>query len=973
MKSFKIKVKESYKKRREKMRKRLLLIMLLVLSFGLFACDQTTEPTKPSTGGTTPTETQPDPTPSATERDTIAPLLDVVPAEVNIEYNQDYDLMTGVSARDNIDGHITDQVEVDDGGFDNKVPGVYTITYSITDSSGNKTTKTRTITVAEMRTTIEIHGDQYPILYNPQLMTRGNSYYPFDLTRVTVFQQEYADWLYENNSQRFAAFWSIVLIVDAELNIVEIRDFNTNQFNADGVGPGVTWSTGTPTTANAEWAQVYGMLANMDVPKGGYVVVFINDGANGAGSPREFGSRTLLDGIGGLEAIGTKIALHNLPDDQDFNPDNTYPIIKLSEEVENTGLNAIKFDKGIDITAELGEDLLGGVTVWHETEENLEPILQELYYIDSNQDFIPITIAEIDSNSSHVYGAVYVVTDSKGNIETETRRFYFAGESEVPTEPDSNVAYRVFVGEESFPVGINDYDFSDSAGIGVVKDRALIYTKAYLESLENFDQPNEEGTEWPEGINYTLQYGFLVIVDAQGKVLQVILAHGEVVTWDETEEKIVMSEAGTVSATAQQIGILDRIPEGGYLYLFQNMGGDQEVRSFGYKHVVGFDAPADRELEDPFKVNPFADDFNIFYRLTGFDYVENFSFEGGFPDGEVLILSKDHLLTLENFDKPNAEGTEWPAGKTYTIGWRVMAVTDADGKVVRIRSSITGTDITWDSENDVMKGASWANIPESGQLGIMEHIPDGGYLYVFTGDTRDLGYQMLLGIRTVAGWEWDEGPRLITDATINPFDDEYALGKGTVSYGLPMPVEPTKPTEPTEPAVNHVLVNGETYPARKDDYNFDASGGIGAITDKAFVFSKAYLETFENFGEPNEGETAWPAGRNYTFQYSFVVIADADGKVVQIIRTSGDVLVWDSDAEEIKVLETIPNNLQHVGILDRIPEGGFVFLFQNSGAPNNAIRLFGELAFLGVPHASEDPFTVNPFADGFKVEYIVVD
>ncbi len=66
-----------------------------------------------------------------------------------IKQGEDLDLLTLVdSATDLEDGDVKDKVKIkDDGGFDKNVPGVYTITYEVTDSAGNTTTETAKVTV----------------------------------------------------------------------------------------------------------------------------------------------------------------------------------------------------------------------------------------------------------------------------------------------------------------------------------------------------------------------------------------------------------------------------------------------------------------------------------------------------------------------------------------------------------------------------------------------------------------------------------------------------------------------------------------------------------------------------------------------------------------------------------------------------------------------------------------------------------
>ena len=91
--------------------------------------------------------------PVSTEPDTEPPVLRINKSvrEVTIKKGATFDLMQGVTAKDNVDGKIEDRVEINDGGFDPNVPGVYTIGYFVADSAGNAAEAVfRTITVMMM-------------------------------------------------------------------------------------------------------------------------------------------------------------------------------------------------------------------------------------------------------------------------------------------------------------------------------------------------------------------------------------------------------------------------------------------------------------------------------------------------------------------------------------------------------------------------------------------------------------------------------------------------------------------------------------------------------------------------------------------------------------------------------------------------------------------------------------------------------
>ncbi|MGO1768671.1 MAG: immunoglobulin-like domain-containing protein [Microbacterium sp.] len=71
-----------------------------------------------------------------------------VPADGEIEVGSDFDPLDGVSSNDNVDGDLTDAVEVE-GTVDTATPGEYPLTYSVTDTRGNTTTQERVVTVVE--------------------------------------------------------------------------------------------------------------------------------------------------------------------------------------------------------------------------------------------------------------------------------------------------------------------------------------------------------------------------------------------------------------------------------------------------------------------------------------------------------------------------------------------------------------------------------------------------------------------------------------------------------------------------------------------------------------------------------------------------------------------------------------------------------------------------------------------------------
>ncbi|MDF2534443.1 MAG: hypothetical protein K0R18_600 [Bacillales bacterium] len=80
-----------------------------------------------------------------TVMDHIKPVISgAIPKTIKLKAK--FDVKAGVSAKDNVDGNLTNQIKVT-GVVNTKKKGTYTLIYSVTDKSGNKIAVTRKITV----------------------------------------------------------------------------------------------------------------------------------------------------------------------------------------------------------------------------------------------------------------------------------------------------------------------------------------------------------------------------------------------------------------------------------------------------------------------------------------------------------------------------------------------------------------------------------------------------------------------------------------------------------------------------------------------------------------------------------------------------------------------------------------------------------------------------------------------------------
>ncbi|MDF2699018.1 MAG: hypothetical protein K0Q49_574, partial [Haloplasmataceae bacterium] len=84
--------------------------------------------------------------------DIYKPLLKINAYENEVKINQgeDFDFLRGITGFDNVDGNLTNKIEVSLGDFDKNVPGVYEIFYFLVDNAGNAADSlTRIITVID--------------------------------------------------------------------------------------------------------------------------------------------------------------------------------------------------------------------------------------------------------------------------------------------------------------------------------------------------------------------------------------------------------------------------------------------------------------------------------------------------------------------------------------------------------------------------------------------------------------------------------------------------------------------------------------------------------------------------------------------------------------------------------------------------------------------------------------------------------
>ena len=103
--------------------------------------------------------------------DTSKPTITGIDAVI-LKVGDSIDLLEGVKAIDNADGDITSMLVVSPKEISTAKPGQFTITYTVSDLSGNKTVETRIITITESGTSGKTDVGNGPFLTEAQIIAR---------------------------------------------------------------------------------------------------------------------------------------------------------------------------------------------------------------------------------------------------------------------------------------------------------------------------------------------------------------------------------------------------------------------------------------------------------------------------------------------------------------------------------------------------------------------------------------------------------------------------------------------------------------------------------------------------------------------------------------------------------------------------------------------------------------------------------
>ncbi len=669
------------------MKKLLSLMVILVLGLALVGCKKDNNETTTSDNTTT-------------QADDILPILSVAPTDVTIMYGEDYDLMTGVEATDNIDGDITDSVEIDNGGFDNETPGQYVITYTVEDSSGNSQTASRNITVQERMAAVVIDGEKFAMAYNPILHPKnlmgtgavdanGNTIdnpWHFDISKVSVFTKDYFDFLYTNYSDRLYAGWSNIAVTDADGEIVLLRDHNCNEYTEEGSEVCTVnneWSNGT---VDNDYKNTYGGLANITVPDGGHVIVFINDGVNESDSPRAFGDPLMGGGVG----LGKEVTFQD-PEVVVDHENNQLPVISIPEETTNL-LVGDTFDVMENVSVTDNED--SNVTL-----ETTIKKFDGTTYVEVNE----VTTTE---------ESIYIVEYSAAY--DETRDIYVRRQIVVATEaPVEEDKYITFNGQDLL-VQYNTSEWPTYYSLS----GGQLYTKDFWENT--IDQTQlvyiNEGNMYKNGL--------IIVLNQFGKIIEIRDDQNETEFTLENPEGVAATDWTKEQPTNNLV-----VPENGFVLAYYTLTN-------AYKAFV--------HSSDSPQTGAGTTDVNaIGQKVSGEWFADSITV----GDKELYIVENPanwayyyniyggHLYTKDFFETiDQSQLVDITPGKMYQ--WSLVIVLNQFGEVIEIRDGLSSTEFNADNPAGVAAADWTAQTPTANLV-----IPENGFVLGFTGDYRTEGYK----------------------------------------------------------------------------------------------------------------------------------------------------------------------------------------------------------------------------------------
>lgn len=214
-----------------------------------------------------------------------APVLHVANRELSV--GDTFNPLESVSAYDTEDGDISSRIQVTENNVNNQVPGIYSVTYKVTDSFGKSTTETIQVQVVNDKPTISASNKELSVgdTFDPMDGVRANDKQDGDLTSVIRVQANDVDTTkagtyhvtYVVEDSAGAVTEKTVVITVKEKNTAPEIQMNTETINLN-VGANPDWKVGV-TASDQEDGDITNAITvnatdvNLTVP-GNYIVIY---------------------------------------------------------------------------------------------------------------------------------------------------------------------------------------------------------------------------------------------------------------------------------------------------------------------------------------------------------------------------------------------------------------------------------------------------------------------------------------------------------------------------------------------------------------------------------------------------------------------------------------------------------------------------------------------------------------------------
>ncbi|MBC1898436.1 DUF5011 domain-containing protein [Listeria booriae] len=335
--------------------------------------------------------------------------------DVTVKKGASFDPMTGVTASDAEDGNLTSSISVTANDVDTSVEGTYHVTYSVTDSDGNTTTKTITVTVSSNNAPVITAADK--------TLKKGASFDP--MAGVSASDTE-------------------------DGNVTDKVTVTANDVDTSAVGTyHVTYSV-TDSDGNTTTKTITVTVTSNDAPvitasdktlkKGGSFDPMAGVSASDTEDGNVTDKVTVTANDVDTSAVGTYHVTYSVTDSDGNTTTKTITVTVTSNDapVIVASDQTIKKGKAFDVMAGVSAsdledgDVTGGITV---------------------------TANDVDTNTVGTYHVTYSVTDSDGNTTTKTITVTITS-NDAPTFTTSDVYLKV--GDKFNPyAGITASDTED--------------------------------------------------------------------------------------------------------------------------------------------------------------------------------------------------------------------------------------------------------------------------------------------------------------------------------------------------------------------------------------------------------------------------------------------------------------------------------------------------------------------------------